>query len=51
MDGGTRLINSTEDLVRVTRDENVRLIVVTVDLDDVPAIRLASGFVRFQTVR
>jgi len=43
MGGRTKLVNSTEELVLATRDKDVRQIIVTADLNDIPSLRLLPG--------
>lgn len=43
MDGLTKLVNSTDDLVLAASDEGIGHIIVAGDLDDVPTTRLLPG--------
>jgi hypothetical protein len=43
MDGRTKLVNSTDELVRAATDKDVRQIIVDADLDDIPSIKLLAG--------
>jgi hypothetical protein len=43
MDGRTKLVNSTDELVLAASDKGVRQIIVSADLDDVPSIKLLPG--------
>jgi hypothetical protein len=43
MDGQTKLVNSTRELVLSASDQGVREIIINADLDDVPSIKLLPG--------
>jgi hypothetical protein len=43
MDGRTKLVNSTDELLRAAADKDVRQIIVSADLDDVPSMKLLAG--------
>jgi hypothetical protein len=43
MDGLTKLVNSTGELILAASDKDVRQIIVSADLDDVPSIKLSAG--------